>query len=190
MRWVFSALLPLAQSTFAIVLLLTNCGEPRFRPVSRCDWDPSAVCGLVVLPAVATRFAELNLPAVPLLEQPYVWLGGPDHPNLPWLVTLLGFAGLGLWLFVGRFLDDLIGAVLTRPSPGRRICSKLCSVFVIISSCIVWIQSDITSSALSSPEPEIRLVALCWLVFGCITLLFQGRWSRGTNLALRSLVLS
>jgi hypothetical protein len=194
MRLFFRVLLPAVQVLFTLALLGTDVGTrplfgpPRFRMASRCDWDPSAVCGPVVLPVVVTRFGELNLPAIPLLEQPYVWLGGPDRPNQPWLVVLVGFAGVGLWFFVGHFLDDLTWALRKRLSPGRRIGGMMISLFVIIASFIVWIDSDLTSSVLSSQQSDIRLFSLLWVTFGCVMLLLQVRWSRAADLSLGSFV--
>src|SRR5713226_2170246 len=120
MRLSFRVLLPVAQAAFTIALVLTNSGAPRcserFRAVSRCDWDPSAYCEPVV-PAAIARLVESNLPVVPVLAPSYFWLGGPDHPNLPLLVKLCGLAGIGIWFFVGQFLDDIAAALLKDLSP-------------------------------------------------------------------------
>jgi len=182
MRLYFRVLLPVAQATFTIALLLTNCGAPQFRQVSRCDFDSSAYCAPPAVPAVTARFVELDLPAVPVLAPSYVWLGGPDHPNLPLLVMLFGLAGIGIWFFVGQFLDDVAAALLKHVSPRRRIYDGLFFVFIIMSSCAVFVESDIASFALSSSELVIRVCSMCWLVFGCTALLLQIGWiSKGTG---------
>jgi hypothetical protein len=177
MRLSFRVLLPVAQAAFTIVLVLTNCGEPRFRAASLCDWDPSGYCGPAAVPAAIAQLVESNLPAVPVLAPSYSWLGGPDHPNLPLLVKLFGLAGIGIWFFVGQFLDDVAAALLKHLSPRRHIYDGLFAVFIIISSCAVFVESDITSFALSSSELVIRICSLCWLVFGCTALVFQIGWS-------------
>jgi hypothetical protein len=144
----FRALLPVAQAVFTITLVLTSSGAPRFRAASRCDWEPSAYCGPLAVPAVIGRLVEANLPAAPVLAASYLWLGDPDHPNLPLLVTLFGLAGIGIWFFVGQLLDDIAAALLKHASPRRHIYDGLFSVFVVISSCVVFVESDITSFAL------------------------------------------
>jgi hypothetical protein len=178
MRLPFRMLLPVAQAAFTIALVLANYGLPRFRAASRCDFDPSAYCAPVAVPAAIGRLVESNLPAVPVLAASYVWLGGPDHPNLPLLVKLLGLAGIGIWFFVGQLLDDIAAALLKELRPRRHIYDGLFSVFVIISSCVVFVESDITSFALSSSESVIRICSLCWLSFGWTALLFQIGWRR------------
>jgi hypothetical protein len=75
MRLSFRVLLPAAQAAFTIALALNNFGVVPFRAASRCDWEPSAYCGPVVVPAAIARLVESNLPAVPVLALPYVWLG-------------------------------------------------------------------------------------------------------------------
>jgi hypothetical protein len=176
MRLSFRTLLPAAQAAFAIALLLTNSGAPKFRSVSRCDWDPSVYC-TPEIPEVVARLVESNLPAVPVVAPLYVWLGGPEHPNLPSLVTLLGLAGIGIWFFVGQFLDDFVAALMKRLGPRRHIHDGLFSTFIIISSSVVFVESGLTSFALSSSQLVIRVSSLCWLVFGCTALLFQIGWS-------------
>ena len=182
MRLFFRLVLPVAQVLFTLALLGTDVGwrplfgTPRFRQISRCDWDESAVCGPVVLPAGASRFAEFNLPAIPLFEQPYVRLGGPNHPDLPPLVMLCGMAGIAIWFFVGRFLDDITVTLLKRPPTKRRIYDIIFWLFVIASSSIVWTESDITSSALSTKELTVEMAALLWLLFGGAALLLELRW--------------
>lgn len=181
MRLSFRVLLPAVQAAFTVALLLNNCGLPSFRPATRCDWDPSAYCEPVRIPVVVARLVESNLPAVPVLAPPYVWLGGPDHPNLFLLVPLSGVVGVAIWFFVGQFLDDVAAAWLRRVSPRRHIFDGLSSVFVIISSCAVFVESDITSIALSSSELAIRICSSCWLVFGSTALVFQMCWSKKRN---------
>jgi hypothetical protein len=178
MQLSFRVLLPVAQAAFAITLMLTNSGAPRFRAASRCDWDPSAYCGPVAVPAAIGRLVESNLPAVPVLAVSYFWLGDPDHLNLALLLTLFGLAGTGIWFFVGQLLDDIAAALLRDVSPRRHIYDGLFSVFVIISSCVVFVESGITSFALSSGESVIRICSVCWLLFGCTALLFEIGWSK------------
>lgn len=178
MRLSFRVLLPVALAVVTIALVLTNSGAPRFRAASRCEWDPSAYCGPVAVPAAIGRLVESNLPAAPVLAVLYLWLGDPDHPNLPLLVKLVGLAGIGIWFFVGQLLDDIAAALLKDASPSRHIYDGLFSVFVIISSCVVFFESDITSFALSSDESVIRICSLCWVLFGCTALLFQIGWSK------------
>jgi hypothetical protein len=177
MRLSFRVLLPVAQAVFTLALVLTNSGALRFRAASNCDWEPSAYCGPVAVPAAIGHLVESNLPAGPVLAASYLWLGDPDHPNLPLLVKLFGLAGIAIWFFVGQLLDDVVAALLKDVSPRRHIYDGLFSVFVIISSCVVFVESDITSFALSSSESVIRICSLCWLLSGCTALLFQIGWS-------------
>jgi hypothetical protein len=181
MRLSFGVLLPTAQAAFTIALALTNFGVASFRVARRCDWDSSAICRPAV-PSVVTDLVEANLPAVPVLALPYVWLGGPDHPNLPLLGMLIGLLGIGIWFLIGVFLDDVAAALVKHLSPRRHLYDRLFSVFVIVSSCAVFAESDITSFALSSSELVIRICSLCWLLFGCAALLFQFGWrSKGAG---------
>lgn len=177
MRLFFRVLLPAAQAAFTIALALNNFGVVPFRAASRCDWEPSAYCGPVVVPAAIARLVESDLPAVPVLALPYVWLGGPEHPNLPLLGTLTGLVGIGIWFLIGIFLDDVAAALIEHRSPRRRIYDRLFCVFIIISSCAIFVESDITSLALSSSELVIRICSLGWLLFGCTALLFQIGWT-------------
>jgi len=177
MRLTFRVLLPVAQAAFTIALVLTNSGgAPRFRAARLCDWEPSASCGPVAVPTAIARLVESDLPAVPVLAPSYLWIGGPDHPNLSLLVKLFGLAGIGIWFFVGQFLDDIAACLLKDLRPKRHIYDGLFSVFIIVSSCVVFVESDITSFALSSSEWVIRVYSLCWLLFGCTALLFQIGW--------------
>jgi hypothetical protein len=171
MRLSFRVLLPAGQAAFTIALALTDFGVVPFREANRCDWDSSAYCGPPAVPAVLAHFVEANLPAVPVLALPYVRLGGPDHPNLPLLGMLTGFLGIGIWFLIGVFLDD-VAASEEHLSPTRHIYHRLFAVFIIISSCIVFVESDITSFALSSSESVIRVCSLCWGLFGFAALLF------------------
>jgi hypothetical protein len=41
-----------------------------------------------------------------------------------------------------------------------------------------FVESDITSFALSSSELVIRMCSLCWLLFGCTALFFQIGWEK------------
>jgi hypothetical protein len=182
MRLFFRVLLPAAQAAFTIASALNNFGVVPFRAISRCDWDPSAYCGPAVVPIAIARLVEANLPAVPVLALPYVWLGGPDHPNLPLLGTLVGLLGIGIWFLIGVFLDDVAAALVEHRSPKRHIYDRLFTVFIIVSSCAIFAEADITSLALSSSELVIRICSLCWLLLGCTALFFQTGWrSKGTD---------
>jgi hypothetical protein len=179
MRLTFRVLLPLAHVAFTAALLLMSASQPQFQQASRCgDFDPSAYCLPTPIPTRVACFVELNLPAVPILSPLYSLLGGPDHPNLPVLIMLFGLAGIGIWFFVGQFLDDVAAAFLYHPVPRRRLYAGMFSVFLVISSCVVFVQSDITGFALSSNELVIRVCSLSWLVVGCATLLFRIGWRR------------
>ncbi len=187
MRSYFKVLLPVAQAVLAIALLSSHCGAPRFvEATGPPDWQPS---GPPTLPSVVSRFVGSNLPAVPVLAPAYALLGGPEHPNTPWLVALVGLVGIGIWFFVGQFLDD-VAALWKGLGRRRHIYDGLFSVFIIASSCIVFVESDITGIALSLDESVVRGYSLGWLVFGCTTLLFQVVWSRKTNMPLGSFVLN
>jgi hypothetical protein len=176
MRLSFRVLLPAAQAAFTIALALTKFGVVPFREASFCGWDFSAYCTVAAVPAVIAHLVEANLPGVPVLALPYVWLGGPDHPNLPLLGMLTGLVGIGIWFLIGIFLDDVTEALVQRRRPRRHIYDRLFSIFIVISSCAVFIESDVTSFALSSSESVIRICSICWLLFGCTALLVQIGW--------------
>ena len=173
MRPSLRVLLPAAQAALTMATALSSFRAPQFRMASRCDWDPSAICTPFV-PAKIVRLVEINLPALPVLAPLYLWLGDPDHPNLPLLLSLFGLAGIGIWFFVGQFLDHVAEALMKHRGPRWRIISYgLLFVFIIVSSCSVFIESQIIGMYLSSSELAIRIYSLCWLVFGCTALLSQ-----------------
>jgi hypothetical protein len=181
MQFSFKVLLPAVQAAFTIALALTDFGVVPFREASPCDWDSSAYCAPPAVPALVAHLVESNLPAVPVLALPYVWLGGPDHPKLPLMGMLIGFLGIGIWFAIGVFLDDVAAALIKHLIPTRHICDRLFSVFIIVSSCIVFVESDITSFALSSSESVIRICSLSWVLFGFAALVFQIGWSKRSS---------
>ena len=172
MRPSFRVLLPAAQTALTIATALSNFAAPQFRMASLCDWDPSAIC-TPFFSATIVRLVEINLPALPVLAPLYLWLGDSNHPNPPLLLLLFGLAGIGIWFFVGQFLDDVVESLRQHRGPRRRIHCALPFVFITIASCAVFIESDVVGVELSSSESAIRTYSLCWLAFGCTGLLSQ-----------------
>ena len=122
MRSHFRVLLPLAQTVFTAAVLISAAAQPRFRAAGHCGFfDPSEFCPPIPVSSLVAHFVESNLPLLPVLAPFYNLLGGPDRPNLPVLVTLLGLAGIGIWFCVGQFLDDVIAAFQNHPIPRRHL---------------------------------------------------------------------
>src|SRR6185437_9615037 len=156
-------------------LLLTNCGVPRFKMVIGPIDSEGAYFPPEQVPSVVTDFAEWNLPVIPIVALPYFYLlGGPDHPNFSWLVVLLGIFGIGVWNYVGRFLNDLCAGSARMRKIG--FYDGLAFMLIIFSSCLVLADADVTSFALSTSESSVRIVAICWLMVGCISLIFRLMW--------------
>jgi hypothetical protein len=176
----FKLVLPLAQAACVIALMAS---PPQFRmvigPVGAYYPPPNLPTGVV-------RLIETNLPAVPVLVPVYVLIGGRDRANVQWLIAAFGLAGIGIWFFVGRFLDDVVAALRKRLSPGRRVFDKLFSAFIIGSACMVFVEADIACIALSLERPIVMADALCWGVLGCIALVAQVGWARIASTAVHS----
>lgn len=180
MRLRFKLVLPLAQAAFAIALMAS---PPQFRmvvgPVGAYYPPPDLPTGVI-------RLIEANLPAVPVLAPVYVLLGGRDRANTQWLIAAFGLAGIGIWFFVGRFLDDVVAALRKRVSPSRHVFDKLFSAFIIASACIVFVEADVASIALSLERPLVIVDALGWVTLGCIALVAQVGWAHMASTAVHS----
>jgi hypothetical protein len=176
MRLRFKLVLPVAQALFAIALIASN-RSPEFiqatGPLGSTYFAPRN------LPASVIRFVETNLPAVPVVAPIYVLVGGRERPgNTQWLIAAFGLAGMGIWFFVGQFLDDVVAAAMKRLDPRRHVFDRLFSAFVVASACAVFVESDVASFSLSLGESVVRVDALCWIAFGCGALLVQIGWTR------------
>jgi hypothetical protein len=172
MRLFFRTVLPVAQAAIAIALITS---PPKFRtvigPVDAYYPPPSLPTGVI-------RFAEMNLPAVPIIAPLYVLSGGREGANTQWLIAAFGSAAIGIWFFVGQFLDDVVAAWRKRLSPRRRVPDRLFFAFVIASACLVFFEAEVASIALSLDRPLVMVAALCWAAFGWKALVAQARWAR------------
>jgi hypothetical protein len=177
MRLGFKLVLPVAQAAFAIALIASP-GPREFRmvvgPVGAYHPPPD-------LPIDVVRLVETNLPAVPVLLPLYVLRGGRDHANTQWLIWAFGLVGTGIWFFVGHFLDDVVAALCGRLSARRHVLDRVFSAFIIISACMVLVESDVASFGLSLEQLFVRVDALCWVAVGCIPLAAQTSWARGAG---------
>jgi hypothetical protein len=174
MRLCFKLALPVAQAASAIALI--ELPGPRILrmivgPVGAYHPPPDLPTGVI-------RLIEANLPAVPVLLPLYDRLGGRDHANTQWLIWAFGLVGIGIWFFVGYFLDDVVTALSGRLAARRHILDRLFSAFVIASACLVLIESDVVCFGFSLERPFVRVDALFWVALGCITLAAQASWAR------------
>jgi len=183
MGFCFKAVLPVLQIVVAILVFTTN-RNPEFTTLTG---PPDAYHEPRNLPTGVTRFAEMNLPAIPLVAPIYLMSGGRDRPaNTTGLIAAFGLVGIGIWFFVGQFLDYLAAVLQKRRRPRRHIFDALFSGFIIASSCMLLLEANIASFALSLEESTVKVAALSWLVFGCAALLTQVSWTRKVHTWLRS----
>ncbi|MHB8216534.1 MAG: hypothetical protein ACYDDS_10690 [Candidatus Sulfotelmatobacter sp.] len=64
---------------------------------------------------------ETNLPAMPVVVPSYWLLNEHIHPfKTPWRIFGFGVAGVGIWFFVGRSVDDVLAAIRISSSGAGR----------------------------------------------------------------------
>ena len=181
MRHIFKTALPVAQAVLAIALIASNPRAPFMSAVNEGYAEP------IESPIGVAHFVEANLPAVPVVVSAYVLLGGHDpSADIQELVAAFALAGIGTWFFIGRFLDDVIAALRGRLIPRRHIADGLVSAFIVASSCVVFVESEIAKFALSMEKSALAAYSLCWIVLGCTLLLAQVGWAYKAHVHRRS----
>jgi hypothetical protein len=195
MRFSFRALLPTAQGVCLIVLLaawtytLRQFASSTIHPMpssSETDFQ-HAGAGSFDRFSLVDGFAsywsvETNLPAMPVAV-PLYWLLNEHidliHPfKTTWRILGFGVAGVGIWFFVGRFVDDVLAAIRGNLNPRRRISDVLFFGYIVVSSLLVMADSNVLSFVLHFDAVALRVSALCWLAVGCTALLLNARWAR------------
>jgi len=194
MRFSFRSLLPTVQGVFLIVLLalwtytlrqLASTLQPTpsspqidLQHADARSFDKfSQIDGFVSYWSV-----ETNLPAMPVVV-PFYWLLN-DRIDLihsfktAWRILGFGFAGIGIWFYVGRFVDDALAAIRGLPIQRRRVSDVLFFAYVVASSLLAFADSQVLSFVLHFDAAALRFSSLCWLAVGCGALLLNVRWAR------------
>ncbi|HSZ61728.1 MAG TPA: hypothetical protein VK828_08010 [Terriglobales bacterium] len=194
MRFSFRSLLPTIQGIFLIVLLalwtytLRQLAPmipptPSLPEINLQHADARSFDKFWLVDGLASYWSvETNLPAMPVVV-PLYWLVHNRidvvHPfNTPWRILGFGFAGIGLWFFVGRFVDDVLASIRRQLSPRSRTLDVVFFVYVIASSLLVLADSKVLSFVLHFDAASLMISALFWLALGFAALLLQVRWVR------------
>jgi hypothetical protein len=189
MRLPFKWLLPAAQATVAIILLaLWTYTLHRFASTVQLKPFSSSADFEHADTASYNRFARVdnfaaywsvaaNLPAMLVLVPLHQLLRDRIHSihlfKSAW--RILGFcsAGIGIWFFAGRFVDDALAVIRGRLNSRRRIGDVLFFFYIVVSSLLIFAKSEMWSFVLYFDAAALRVSSMCWLAFGCAGLLFQ-----------------
>jgi hypothetical protein len=120
-----------------------------------------------------------NLPATPILT-PLYWILGDRSPvfRKVWRILGFGLVGIGIWFFVGRFVDDVLAAIRGQLIPRRRVSDVLFFVYIVASSLLVLADFEVFGFLLHFDAAALRVSSICWLALGCVALLAEIRWER------------
>jgi hypothetical protein len=193
MRVSFRWLLPAAQITFAIILLALwsytlhqFASTIQLKPFSSEPdlehADTGSFNRLYRVDGFASCWSvETNLPAMPVLIPIYRLLTDRipafHQFKTAWRISGFCLAGIGIWFFVGRFVDDVLAAFRGGRSPRKRIWDVLFFLYIVISSLLVFAGSEVFGFVLHFDVTALRFSSMCWLAAGCTALLLQVRWA-------------
>jgi hypothetical protein len=190
-RFSFKWVLLAAQALLFIIMSLAWHNVPLVMPASRVGWTEGGTSSDVTerpyvgAPCLGKLYSVLkwdvaaNLPAAPILIPLHVLLSDNAGPfEVPFVIVGFGIIGLCLWFFIGVFLDDLLAALRKNLAPRRHILDNLVSVFIIVSSGIVFANADIASLVLPLDKALVRICSVSWLVVGCTAITLQFVWPR------------
>jgi hypothetical protein len=194
MRVSFRRLLPAAQATFGIILLAlwtytlhqfasTVQLKPRSSEPDLEHADTASFNKFYRVDSFASYWnVETNLPAMPVFIPIYGLLSDRiptiHQVNTAWRISGFCLAGIGIWFFIGRFVDDVLAALRGGLSPRKRIWDVLFFLYIVISSLLAFADSGVLSFLLHFDVMALRVSSMCWLALGCAALLFQVRWAR------------
>ena len=141
----FRRLLPLAQATVVIALLASltvtlhqftsTIPKPAPSEIDLQHADAGKFDRFYRVDAFASYWGvETNLPATPVLASLY-WLLGEPTPvfRTAWRILGFGLVGIGIWFFIGRFVDDVLAAARGHVSPRGRVLDVVFFAYIVVS---------------------------------------------------------
>jgi hypothetical protein len=189
MQLSFRRLLPVAQATVVIVSLgpltltlhqfaSTVRTEPARSEIDLQRADARRFDRFYRVDTFATYWSvETNLPATPVIAPLLIGDRAPFF-RTAWRVLGFGLVGIGLWFFIGRFVDDVLAAGRGHVSPRRRVSDIVFFAYIVLSSLLILADSEVLSFVLHFDGSALRASSVCWLVVGCTCLLIETRWER------------